>query len=443
MIAVILGGAVIAALAIFPVLAERDRSQLETVVSRVTTSLEATGGASIQPGSLPDIAGSSLGVILLDDAEVLAAAGLPVEDVEVILATASETMTDVEGRYLTQMVDTSSLDLTFDTGTDRVAVTDAVLVVRTADREAIGILVITALSVTALVTTTILIIAAMIVVGRGLRPLTTIAARAERIADGDRTLRLPVDDTGDPEIARMARTINVAFDVQEDAENRVRAFVADASHELRTPLTSATGWIELYQRGGLTDPARLEEALGRVSTQLERMRTMTDELALLARTDAGRPLESARVDLSRIALDTVADARVLHPQRQITVHVNGEAWVLGDEPRLAQVVRNLVGNALQHTPDEATITVTVTSVAGRRVLRVSDTGHGIPATHLPHLFERFWRADPARSGAGSGLGLSIVQALVQAHGGSIGVTSVPGEGTTFEVSLPALATPDA
>jgi len=439
MVAVVLGGAILAALAIFPVLAQRDQSQLDTMVARTTASLTATGGAVISEPAVQQIIGSSMGAVLLGGDEVLTSAGIPEEDVAAVVAGAGPAAADVDGRYLVERIDTADLSLAYQSADGQSPVSSVVLVVRTADREANGILIITALSVVAAATTVILIVAAVLVVGRGLRPLTAMAERAKQIADGDRTLRLPVDASGDPAIARMASTVNLAFDVQEDAENRMRSFVADASHELRTPLTAASGWVELYLRGGLTDPEQLSEAMSRVERQLSRMRLLTDELALLARTDAGRPLENDPVDMAHVVAEVVADARVLHPDRRITVHRPAAAVVLGDEPRLTQVVRNLVSNALQHTPTDAEVTATVSAAADRVFVRVSDTGPGIPTEHLPHLFERFWRADPARqAGGGSGLGLAIAQALATAHGGSIRVTSIPGQGTTFEVSLPAL-----
>ncbi|WP_036326896.1 cell wall metabolism sensor histidine kinase WalK, partial [Microbacterium sp. B19] len=163
-----------------------------------------------------------------------------------------------------------------------------------------------------------------------------------------------------------------------------------------------------------------------------------DELALPFCGDAGRPLLSEEPYLGTLARDVVADARIVHPTRSIDIVVTGEPNVLGDGARLAQVVRNLVGNALQHTDGDVQVDV----VAGdaRHTLRVRDSGPGIPSEALPHIFERFWRGDSARSASGgSGLGLPIVQALVAAHDGTIRVTSVPGEGTAFEVSLAARA----
>ena len=438
MVAVVLGGATILSLPIFPLLGQQDLSQLENTAQRLTAGLDATGGAVTSDENIQRIAADAIGVILSNDTGILAAAGIPDEDVATVLARAEDSPTDIDGRYLAETIDTSGLSLTFSADGTEVPVTSAVLVVRTADREANGVLLITALSVTAVATTIILIIAAALVVGRGLRPLTAMAEHAERIAEGDRTLRLPVESSGDPAIARMASTVNLAFDVQEDAENRMRSFVADASHELRTPLTTASGWVELYLRGGLTDPEALAEAMARVERQLGRMRLLTDELSLLARTDAGRPLENAPVDLAAVAAEVVSDARVLHPERRLTVQTDGPAVVLGDEPRLTQVARNLVGNALQHTPPDADVTVSIRSSDGRVILRVHDTGPGIPSEQLPRVFERFWRGDSSRHSAGSGLGLAIAHALVSAHGGILRVTSTPGQGTTFEASLPAL-----
>lgn len=170
------------------------------------------------------------------------------------------------------------------------------------------------------------------------------------------------------------------------------------------------------------------------------MRLLVDELALLARLDTARPLDRAPVDVVSLAAEVVDDARVVSADRTITLTGAPTAIVDGDGPRLQQVLRNLVGNAMQHTPPVAAVSVVVGVLPGNIVIEVRDEGDGIAAEHLPHVFERFYRADPSRSrdgGGSSGLGLAIVEAIATAHGGTASVTSAPGEGTTVRVTLPA------
>lgn len=274
-------------------------------------------------------------------------------------------------------------------------------------------------------------------VRRGLRPLRQMADRAEAVASGDHTARLPVN-VSDPSMARLSRTVNAAFDVQQDAEHRMRAFVADAGHELRTPLTVAVGWSDLYLQGGLTDTQHLDEAMARIRRQLDRLQLIANDLSLLARTDQGRSFEHLPVNLSNVVQDVVDDLRILDPDRIIVARINADVSVMGDAARLTQVVRNLVGNAVQHTDASALIEVDVHTEAAMATLDVTDHGGGISEQDLPHIFERFWRADSsrARTSGGSGLGLAIAQAIVRAHSGTISVTSHPGRGTTFRVRLP-------
>ncbi len=289
-------------------------------------------------------------------------------------------------------------------------------------------------------TVLLMMLIALVVLRVGLRPLREMASTAEAIASGARDRRLEMRGGG-PEAAQLARAVNRAFDAQADAERKIRAFAADASHELRTPLTTISGWLDLYHQGGLGTPAARDRALERVDVEVGRMRLMVEELALLARLDAGRALQVAEVDVARLAADVVEDAQVINRDRIVTVATSGPALVDGDEPRLAQVLRNLVGNGVQHTPPDATVQVAVRATADAVVVDVRDDGPGIPPEQLPHLFERFWRAEASRNRAhgGSGLGLAIVEAIVTAHGGSMSVASTPGEGTTFTVHLPAAA----
>jgi len=292
-------------------------------------------------------------------------------------------------------------------------------------------------AVTAVIALALMALSARALIRIGLRPLTQMAATADAVAAGDRDLRLPSSGTG-PETDRLAVAVNHAFDAQRRAEDRLRTFVADASHELRTPLATVTGWIDLYVQGGLSAPDELDAAMIRVEAEVGRMRLLVDELALLARLDSARPLDRESVDVVALATEVVQDARVVSADRSITLTAPETAVLRGDGPRLQQVLRNLVGNAVQHTPPGTPVTVAV-SAGPPLVITVTDAGDGIAPEHLSHVFERFWRAEPSRSrtaGGGSGLGLAIVEAIVTAHGGAVGVTSTLGEGTTVTVSLP-------
>jgi two-component system OmpR family sensor kinase len=298
------------------------------------------------------------------------------------------------------------------------------------------------------------------VVRVGLRPLGDIEETAGAIAAGDLSRRV---DRVEPttEVGRLGASLNVmletieySFNEQLASENRLRQFLADASHELRTPVTSIRGYAELFRRGAAERPDDLATAMRRIEDESIRMGTLVDDLLLLARLDQGRALEAVPVDLAVIAADGASDAEVLAPDREVVLQVAGPLIVLGDEPRLRQVVGNLLQNALRHTPAGSKVTVT----AGRRgtdvYLSVADEGPGIAAEHLSHLFERFYRADPSRTrmSGGAGLGLAIVASIVDSLGGTATVTSEAGHGATFTVLLPAApasvpvapeATPDA
>ncbi|WP_405983998.1 MMPL family transporter [Streptomyces sp. NBC_00872] len=278
---------------------------------------------------------------------------------------------------------------------------------------------------------------ALLILRIGLRSLRRMADTADDIASGARDERLPVHGAH-TETDRLAVAVNNAFDAQARAETQIRDFAADASHELRTPLATISGWLDLYNQGGLSAPADLDRALERVDGEVGRMRLLVEELSLLARLDAGRPLNSRPVDLRRPASAVVQDAQVVAPDRVIDLNAPVPASVHGDQPRLQQVLNNLLGNAIQHTPSGTTIGVTVEPTATHVRIRVTDHGPGIPAGDLARVFDRFWRADAGRGRAhgGSGLGLAIVQAIVRAHHGTVHVSSAPGTGTTVTVTLP-------
>ncbi|MEU8356804.1 HAMP domain-containing sensor histidine kinase [Nonomuraea sp. NPDC048882] len=324
------------------------------------------------------------------------------------------------------------------------------------------------------------------VVRLGLRPLTRMERTATAIAAGDLERRVSDSDPR-TETGRLGHALNVmlgrlaeALRQRERSERRLRHFLADASHELRTPLTSIRGFAELYRHGGNEQDPAVARLLSRIESEAERMGVLVADLLLLARLDQERALDLTEVDLHVIAGDVVHGARARHPGRSIEL-VLGErpVRVIGDEHRLHRVVENLVGNAVAHTPEGAGVRVLVGARdPATALVEVRDEGPGIDPEHLPHVFERFYRADPARSpggdfadgpggggaseggfpggdggfrtggpggsdggrtggrGGGTGLGLAIAAALVEAHDGRIEVRSRPGRGTVFQVLLP-------
>lgn len=291
---------------------------------------------------------------------------------------------------------------------------------------------------------TILVAVAVWMIRLGVRPMTEMAGTAEAIAAGDLDRRVEVSGNG-TEAARLGASLNTmlgrigeAFAARRRSEERLRTFVADASHELRTPLTSILGYTELWRTGALKDPADQAEAMRRLDEEARRMGTLVDDLLLLAHLDEGRPLEQAAVELDRIVADAVADFRAVAPDRPVNLDVV-TAGVRGDESRLRQVVSNLLANTRMHTPPGTPVHVSVKPVGPSVRLEVADEGPGIEPADRQRLFERFYRADPARTRAsgGSGLGLAIVSALVKAHGGEVWVDERPGGGARFVVELPA------
>ncbi|WP_153411173.1 sensor histidine kinase [Nocardia macrotermitis] len=295
-----------------------------------------------------------------------------------------------------------------------------------------------------------------LVVRRSLRPLSQVEETAAAIAGGDLSRRVPVRDV-DTEVDHLARSLNVmlaqiqhgvtATEASEEAarrsEARMRQFVADASHELRTPLTTIRGFAELYRQGASQDPKLVLE---RIEAEAGRMGLLVEDLLMLARMDAQRPLESVPVDLLALAGDVVHGAQAMAakqdgPDHPVALDIRegpGTLEVSGDAARLRQVLANLVGNAMAHTPPGTPVTVRLTPSADSVRIEVIDKGPGLSPEAAVRVFERFYRTDSsrARASGGSGLGLSIVRALVVAHGGTVAVDSAPGEGATFTVELP-------
>jgi two-component system OmpR family sensor kinase len=292
-----------------------------------------------------------------------------------------------------------------------------------------------------------------LIVRRTLKPLDRVAATASRVAElrldrGEVQLaqRVPEQDT-DPRtevgqvgsaLNRMLDHIGSALEARHASEMQVRQFVADASHELRTPLAAIRGYAELTRRSRQPIPDELAHVLGRVESEAKRMTALVEDLLLLARLDAGRPLAQDPVDLTMLAVDATSDAHAAGPRHYWQLDLPDEpVTVVGDGARLHQVVANLLANARTHTPEGSTVTVKVGTVSDAAVLQVIDNGQGIQADLVPHIFERFARGDSSRSrAAGStGLGLSIVHAVVTSHRGKVGVQSRPGQ-TIFTVMLP-------
>ncbi len=281
-------------------------------------------------------------------------------------------------------------------------------------------------------------------VRRELRPLVRIEDTAAAIAGGDLTQRVPEEAPG-TEVGDLGRSLNVmlaqieqAFEQRRQSEERLRRFVSDASHELRTPLTSVRGFAELFHRGAASRPDDLALAMSRIESEAERMGVIVEDLLLLANLDQGRPLGQEQFDLEAVLAEMVADHAMLHADWPISFSSSGGSDLVGDELRIRQAVANLLANARAHTPPGTGIAVALATVGDDRTVEVSDNGPGIAADDLPHLFERFYRVDAsrARRSGGSGLGLAIVQAIAEAHGGSVGVASVEGEGAAFTIVLP-------
>ncbi len=291
------------------------------------------------------------------------------------------------------------------------------------------------------------------VVRRSLRPLSEVEQTAAAIAAGQLDRRVPERDPR-TEVGRLSSALNgmlaqiqramalseSSAEQARTSEDRMRRFVTDASHELRTPLTTIRGFAELYRQGAARD---VEMLMSRIESESRRMGLLVEDLLLLAQLDVQRPLEQNPVDLLALATDAVHDARSIAPQRTIGLEIfdgPGTPEVVGDEARLRQVLSNLVTNALQHTPENVGVTLRVGTDADDAVLEVCDEGPGMSAEDAQRIFERFYRTDSsrARTTGGSGLGLSIVDSLVRSHGGSVRVTTAPGNGCRFRVSMPRI-----
>jgi heavy metal sensor kinase len=273
---------------------------------------------------------------------------------------------------------------------------------------------------------------------RALRPVDEITTVARSIGVQNLSQRITVPQTGD-ELQRMAQTWNDVLERLDEAVKRIRQFTSDASHELRTPLALIRATAELALRRE-RDPDGYRTSLRQIENEAEHMTGLTESLLTLARADAdGLGMTMRSTNLNELIDSVVQQNAALALEKGVTLRgVTAEQPVVAtaDESGVRRILLILVDNALKHTPSGGTVTVSAAAAGGSSTLTVEDTGEGIPASALPHIFERFYRADPAReSGSGFGLGLSIAQAIAQAHGSDIAVSSAPGAGARFFLPL--------
>jgi signal transduction histidine kinase len=279
-------------------------------------------------------------------------------------------------------------------------------------------------------------------ISRGLAPLDRMASTADMITSrGDLTARMP--DPGDhAEAGRLAAAINTmldriqqAFGARWASEQKVRQFAADASHELRTPLTTIRGYAELYRQGAL-GPDRLPNAMRRIEQEADRMSSLVAELLELARLDRNSSLDLTDTDMADLVRDAVADAKAVEPDRPVNATTPPRLIVIADEPRIRQVLANLLGNVREHTAPETPVAVRLAQAGQGALLEVSDAGQGMTDEAAARAFDRFYRGGHNGHGRGSGLGLSIVQAIATAHGGHAMLKSSVGAGTSVQVWIP-------
>jgi two-component system, OmpR family, sensor kinase len=289
-----------------------------------------------------------------------------------------------------------------------------------------------------------------------LHPLRDIERTADAITAGQLTERVP-EDRARTEVGRLSRAFNVMLEritaafaerdrtVEElrASEERMRRFIADASHELRTPLAAVTAYAELFDRGAAERPEDLRRVMEGIQRESSRMGHLVEDLLLLARLDEGRPLRLEPIDLVAVVAESVATARTLGPQWPVTLDASAPVEVRADALRIRQVLDNLLTNVRVHCPRGTAAAVTVSSDASGATVDVADDGPGMGEEDLLRVFERFFRADASRSRehGGAGLGLSIVDAIVRAHGGTVSVWSAPGAGTRFAIRLPLTQRP--
>lgn len=278
-------------------------------------------------------------------------------------------------------------------------------------------------------------------------PLAEVEQTALEISRGDFSKRILVASPH-TEVGHLGQSLNVmldridtSFEERAHTIDKMRRFISDAGHELRTPLVSVRGYAEMYRHGWITEGEQLDQAMERIEKEAIRMGSLVDDLLALARLDERRPLDAVPLQLNQIAADTALDTHAQAPDREVRVIEDpASPVVVGDEHRVRQVVTNLIGNALRYSPQGSPIEIRVTSdpTAVTAAFEIIDHGEGIPEQFRSKIFDRFWRADTSRNRetGGSGLGLSIVQSIVAAHGGTVSAHETPGGGSTFRVELP-------
>lgn len=279
-----------------------------------------------------------------------------------------------------------------------------------------------------------------------MKPLTAVEGTAEAIANGDLSARLP-DAKPNSEVGRLTSSLNQmlsrieeSFAAQRTSEDKLRRFVADASHELRTPLTAIRGFAELHRQGAITGEEKTKELIGRIESESKRMSALVEDLLTLARLDQARPIAHEAVDLKKLVDDVVEAIKASNPGTKIS-HVlpDDEVFIIGDSVKIYQAILNLAVNAAIHTPLGTPITLSIAPAESSVQIKVSDLGPGLTPEQQSRVFERFYRVDQSRTRAGaegSGLGLSIVQAIMEAHQGSVEIESELGRGTTFTLTFP-------
>ncbi len=282
-----------------------------------------------------------------------------------------------------------------------------------------------------------------------LKPLSEVEVTAAAIAGGDLSARLPqsrpTTEVGKltTSLNRMLERIEESFAVRVESESKLRRFVADASHELRTPLTAIRGFAELHRQGAVSGEEKTKELVGRIEKESIRMGSLVEDLLLLARMDQTPELAKEPVDLDTLVHEVVASARAAGRDHPITINIpSGDNFVLGDSIRVHQAIANLLANARTHTPSGTPITVAIKELENETTITVADKGPGLSHADQEKIFERFYRADTSRArtkGEGSGLGLSIVDAVMKAHGGSVSVLSELGQGCEFTLHFPITA----
>lgn len=277
-----------------------------------------------------------------------------------------------------------------------------------------------------------------LIAGNVLHPIDRITVTAQKITRArDLGRRVDAPKTRD-EVGRLALTVNEMLVRIEDLFRGQQRFVADVSHELRSPLTAIRGNLDLLKRGAASDPEEQAQVFEALDSEVARMSRLVSDLLLLARSDAGVNLIKHPVELDTLLLEVYRQAQVMAKGVRVTLGAEDQAIIEGDRDRLKQVLLNLVDNALKYTPQGGEITLALTKDAEWVRIAVQDTGIGISVESIPHLFDRFYRVDKARSrdAGGTGLGLAIAKSVVDAHNGKITVESEPGKGSTFTVWLP-------